>query len=79
MEFFNKPQDAENNKLDDRHVEFKSNKCYNELNRLLFSTKCIYFYIILIFTSITIFFYSLLAHIMKLSKIWIFITIFLIL
>lgn len=70
MDFFQKPQDVENNKIEERHVELKSNKCYNELNRLLFSSKCIYFYIVLIFASITIFFYSILAHFMKLSKIW---------
>lgn len=68
MDFFQKPHDVENNKIDERQVEIKSNKCYNELNRLLFSSKCIYLYIFLIFASIIIFFYSLLAHFLKLSK-----------
>ena len=68
MDFFQKPQDVENNKMEDRQVDFKSNKCYNELNRLLFSSKCIYLYIFLIIASLIIFFYSLLAHFLKLSK-----------
>jgi len=68
MEILQKPQEIEGNRFEDKHIEFKSNKCYNELNRLLFSTNCIYLYILLIFLSIIIFFYSLMAHILKLSN-----------
>jgi len=67
MDFFQKQQDLDNNRIEERPVEFKSNKCYNEMNRLLFSPKCIYIYIFLIFTSISVFFYSLVAHFLKLG------------
>jgi hypothetical protein len=67
MEIFNK-NELETNRLEERSLEFKSNKCYNELNGLLFSPKCIYFYVILIITSILIFIYSIFAYIFKLGK-----------
>jgi hypothetical protein len=69
MDFFQNQQEIENIKVEERPVEFKSNKCYNEMNRLLFSQKCIYIYILLIFISIIVFFYSLIAHFFKLGTI----------
>lgn len=68
MEILEKPQEIDCNRLEDKHFELKSNKCYNELNRLLFSTNCIYLYILLIFFSIVVFFYSFMAHFLKLSN-----------
>ncbi len=76
MDFFKNPHDNEIKPIEERHIELKSNKCYNELNRLLFSSKCIYLYIILIIASIMVFFYSLLAHFLKLSKFKIFLFLF---
>jgi hypothetical protein len=67
MEIFNK-NELEINGLEERSKELKSNKCYNELNGLLFSPKCIYFYVVLIITSVLIFIYSIFAYFFKLGK-----------
>jgi len=43
-------------------------KYYVEFNRMLYSKRCIYFYIFLIFSSITIFLYSLIAYFFQLDE-----------
>lgn len=68
MEIFQRPQEVDINTYDEKQMEFKNNKCYNQLNGLLFSPKCIYFYIFIIFISVMIFIYSFIAHITKLGN-----------
>ena len=69
MDTYQKPNENDNNRLDDHHLDFKNNKCYNELNRLLYSKHCICFYVIVILVSLSIFVYSFIAHFLNLSKI----------
>ena len=57
-----------NNMKTDFDNPHRSRKYYIEFNRMLHSTRCIYFYIFLIISSITIFFYSLIAYFLKLKE-----------
>ena len=61
-----------NNDFDNNHTSLnipqRSHKYYTEFNRLLYSQRCIYFYIFLIISSVTIFFYSILAYFLHFSE-----------
>ncbi len=70
IELTNKQQynDFDNHSLNIPHRSTDSSKYYVEFNRMLFSRRCIYFYIFLIISSVTIFTYSLIAYFCKLSE-----------
>jgi hypothetical protein len=51
----------------DDSINILHNKWYTEFNRLLYSKKCIYFYIFLIISSVLIFLYSLVAYFFNLG------------
>jgi hypothetical protein len=53
---------------DDKSINIIHNKWYTEFNRLLYSRKCIYFYIFLITSSVVIFIYSLVAYFLNLGN-----------
>jgi hypothetical protein len=55
---------------DDKNINSAHDKWYTEFNRLLYSRKCIYFYIFLILSSVVIFIYSLVAYFLNLGKIY---------
>jgi hypothetical protein len=60
--------DFDNNALNIPQRSTEKSKYFVEFNRLLYSKRCIYFYIFLIISSVTIFFYSIIAYFMKLSE-----------
>ena len=58
----------DNEKIEEKHLEIKNNKCYNDFNRMLYSKNCIYYYITLLIISFCTFIYTLSSFFLKLSK-----------
>jgi len=55
-------------KDDERFIEIKGDKCYNEINKLLNSNNCLYYYIIILIISLTTLVYSILCFFITLSN-----------
>jgi hypothetical protein len=53
---------------DEKNIDTTHDKWYTEFNRLLYSKKCVYFYVFLIVFSVAIFIYSLIAYFMNFGK-----------
>jgi len=68
MELNKKSQINDLEKFEEKYLEIRNNKCYNNLNKLMYSRTCIIYYIIIIIISIFIFAYSLLSFFINLSK-----------
>jgi hypothetical protein len=54
-------------KEDEKFIEIKGDKCYNEINKLLNSNCCLYYYIIILIISFTILIYSIICFFITLS------------